>query len=379
MIERHATKPLEERLFQRKVLLLFGPRQSGKTTLVKALLAARPESSYYLNADELDVRELLRGPSSDSLRALFGGRRLVVIDEAQRVEDIGATLKLAVDALPDVQIVATGSPAFELADRTMEPLTGRKYEIMLLPLSFGELRDAHGLLEERRLLDHRLVYGSYPEIATSPGREEELLRLLASSYLYKDILALSGIKKPVVLEKLLRALALQVGSEVSYNELAGLLRVSATTVEAYIDLLEKAFVVFKLPALARNARNEIKKGKKVYFYDNGIRNAVLGSFASPRLRTDVGALWENYLVAERRKSRAVAAPGPTAGLGDGTYFWRTTQQQEIDYIEERGGVFDVSEFKWSDTKKPRISKTFTGNYPVGRQEVITPKNYHEFL
>ncbi len=373
MIERHLNSSISDRLFRGKVILLFGPRQSGKTTLMEALLAKRSEPVLALNGDEMDVRGLLSDVTSTSLRALFGKSRIVFIDEAQRIQDIGTTLKLCVDRYPDIQLIATGSSAFELADRTMEPLTGRKYQHTLLPVSFAELVDHHGLIEERRLLETRLLYGSYPEIVTHQGEEEELLRLLASSYLFKDIMALGGVKKPVVLEKLIRALALQVGSEVSYHELAGLLGVSSRTVETYIDLLEKTFVVFRLPALARNVRNEIKKGKKVYFYDNGIRNAVIGNFAGVRSRADLGALWENYLVSERTKLLNNLPGFP------GMYFWRTAQQQEIDYLEERDGEFGVYEFKWNAKKRSRVPLTFSKGYRIGRQMLVTPDNYQDFL
>ncbi len=373
MIKRTMSEQVERHLFGGKAILLFGPRQAGKTTLVESLLEAREEDAFYLNGDEVDVRASLSTVTSTGLEQMFAGARIVFIDEAQRIEGIGLTLKLCVDRLKDVQIIATGSSAFDLASSTMEPLTGRKYELTLLPLSFDELARHFGEMEERRLLHRRVVYGSYPEVVTSPGDEEELLKLLASSYLFKDVLALGGVKKPAVLEKLVRALALQVGSQVSYNELAGLVGVSARTVETYVDVLEKAFVVFRLPALARNVRNEIKKSKKIYFYDNGIRNAVIANFAAAGSRADAGALWENYLVSERIKLLRNRRHGAAS------YFWRTAQQQEIDYVEEKDGEFDAYEFKWSPSGKARLSTTFTGNYPVRRQLTVTPDDYHDFL
>jgi len=265
MIKRILENMIVKRLFRGKAIILYGPRQVGKTTLVTSLLEKRKEKTLFLNGDEPDVRELLEGVTSSRLKALFGKSRIVFIDEAQRIREIGLTLKLITDQIKEVQLIATGSSAFDLASHTKEPLTGRKYEFHLFPLAFGEMVEHHGLLEEKRLLKHRLVFGYYPEIVTCPGEERELLRLLADSYLYKDLLTLENIKKPVLLEKILKALALQLGNEVSYHEIGQLVGADKNTVEKYIDLLEKAFVVFRLPAFSRNLRNEIKKGKKIYW------------------------------------------------------------------------------------------------------------------
>ncbi len=373
IIKRALSKHISNRMGKGKAILLFGPRQSGKTTLVENLLRKKEESVLYLNGDEPDVREILNDTTSTALKTVFGKHKIVFIDEAQRIQNIGLTLKLCTDQIKEVQVIATGSSAFELQNRTSESLTGRKYEFLLLPLSFSEIADHHSLLDEKRLLEHRMIYGSYPEIVTNPGEEAELLRLLASSYLYKDILSAGGIKKPVVLEKLLKALALQVGSEVSYHELSNFVGVHSRTIESYIDLLEKALIIFRLPAFARNVRNEIKKGKKIYFYDNGVRNAVIGNFGSTGSRTDTGALFENYLVSERQKQLRFN------DVSRGIYFWRTTQQQEIDYVEEHAGELDAFEFKWKTKSSTRLPKTFSNNYSVRRQEVITPKNYDKFL
>ncbi len=366
---------IQARLFEGKAIILLGPRQAGKTTLIESILHRRNEKTLTFNADEPDVRELLNNCTSTRLRSLIGENQLFFIDEAQRVPDIGLTLKLITDQIPEVQVIATGSSAFELNARTAEPLTGRKFEFMLYPLSFEELARQEGLLEEKRLLEHRMIYGLYPEIVVSPGREQELVRLLAESYLYKDLLTLEQINKPVLLEKILRALALQVGSEVSYHEIGQLVGANSQTVERYIDLLEKAYVLFRLPALSRNVRNEIKKGKKVYFLDNGIRNAVLGNFTPLAGRTDVGALWENYLLSERLKFLN------NQDIQANKYFWRTTQQQEIDYIEEVGQKLYAYEFKWNRKKgRVRFPKTFLRNYPdVQTTTVITPENHETFL
>jgi predicted AAA+ superfamily ATPase len=275
--------------------------------------------------------------------------------------------------IKDVQVIASGSSTFDLAHRTAEPLTGRKYEFLLLPLSFGEMVQHHGLLEEKRLLEHRLIFGYYPEIVTKPGEEKELLKLLAGSYLYKDLLSFGGIKKPALLEKILQALALQVGNEVSFTEIGQLVKADNETVERYIDLLEKTYVIFRLPAFSRNIRNEIKKGRKIYFYDNGIRNAIISNFNQPLLRSDIGALWENFLVSERRK-RVLALEDDVA-----SFFWRTTQQQEIDYIEEKSGKLSAYEFKWNPASRKKIPLTFLRSYPNTESMTITPDNFEHFL
>jgi len=341
---------------------------------MKILLEQSGEKHLLLNADEPDVRELLNGVTSTRLQTIIGEHRIVCIDEAQRIPNVGLTLKLMTDQLPHVQTIATGSSSLELNSSIAEPMTGRKFEFTLYPLSFAELATHYGLLEERRYLEHRLVYGSYPDVVTSFGREEELVKLLAGSYLFKDLLALEGIKKPNLLEKIVRALALQLGSEVSMHELGQLTDADSHTVERYIDLLEKAFVLFRLPAYSRNVRNEIKKGKKIYFLDNGIRNALIGNFLPLSSRTDIGALWENYLISERLKMRTNKAVQATG------FFWRTTQQQEIDYIEEQNQDLLACEFKWNPKRKnARFPKTFLKGYSGVKTRVITPADHDLFL
>ncbi len=364
---------VESRLFKGKAILIFGPRQCGKSTLVASLLKKQELEWLYLNGDEADVREALTNTTTARLKGITGNKKIVFIDEAQRITNIGLTLKLFTDQIKDVQVIATGSSAFELSSQVNEPLTGRKYEFTLYPLSFGEMVQQHGLLEEKRYIEQRLIYGYYPEIVTKPGEEKELLKLLAGSYLYKDLLMLDQVKKPLILEKLLKALALQVGSEISYNEIAQTIGSDSKTVDKYIDLLEKAYVVFRLPALNRNVRNEIKKGKKVYFYDCGIRNAILNSFKPLASRTDVGALWENFIIAERQKFLAYQS------VDVKHYFWRTTQQQEIDLIEEDENGMRAFEFKWSKTDKIRFPQTFTDNYPNTETFVVSPSNIEDSL
>ena len=373
MIHRHLQNIIEGYLFKKKAIIIYGARQTGKTTLVEQLLEPYRKDILFLNGDDADVRQMFSDLNSTKLIPVIGKSKIVVLDEAQRIPETGLALKIIHDNFKDVQLIATGSSSFELADKINEPLTGRKYDFMLYPFSFGEMADHHGFLTEKRLLEHRLIYGYYPDIALHIGQEAKLLKSLASSYLYKDLLMLDTIKKPVLLDKILSALALQVGNEVSYNELAQLLNSDKETIEKYIDLLGKACIIFRLGALSRNARNEIKQGRKIYFFDNGIRNAILGNFSPLTSRSDKGALWENFLVSERFKF-----------LGNNerdvrSYFWRTTQQQEIDYIEEHPDRFLAWEFKWNTQRNVRISKTFTNAYPNNEFKVITPENIQDFL
>jgi predicted AAA+ superfamily ATPase len=373
MIDRFIADLLQDELYEGKALLVFGPRQVGKTTALKKLIAAQAQSYLFLNADESDVRESLENTTSTQLRLLFGNHKIVFIDEAQRVANIGITLKLITDVLTDVQVIATGSSAFDLASKTQEALTGRKREFFMFPLSFAEMVQHHGLLEEKRHLEQRLIYGYYPEIVTKPIKATNNLRELAESYLFKDVLQLDFIKKPILLTKIVKAIALQIGSEVSLQEISRLVGADVHTVEKYIDILEKAFVIFTLPALSRNVRNEIRKGRKIYFYDTGIRNALISNFNGLKNRTDTGALWENFVIAERMKWLRYNNKHVDR------YFWRTTQQQEIDYLEEENGQFHAVEFKWNSKQKARFSKTFLNAYPIAASRVITPENIEHFV
>lgn len=373
MITRDIEELIEAKLFKGKAILLFGPRQVGKTTAVRAVLEKLNKEYLFFNGDEADVAEAFEKTTSTKLSLLFEGKKIIFIDEAQRIQGIGITLKLITDVLKDVQVIATGSSAFDLANKTQEPLTGRKYEFHLFPISFREMVNHHGLLEEKRLLEQRMIYGYYPEIVVNPTEANDNLKLLANSYLYKDLLNLEQIKKPALLGKILKALALQIGSEVSLNEISQLVGADFHTVEKYIDLLEKAFVIFTLPAFSRNVRNEIKKGKKIYFYDNGVRNAVINNFNSLSSRTDTGALWENFLLSERIKYLNYN------NIDVWKYFWRTTAQQEIDYLEETAEKMTAYEFKWNSTKKVKFPQTFTSAYPDVDVKVVHPQNFEEFI
>lgn len=357
---------------RRKVIVLLGARQVGKTTLLSELCEGK-DRVLSLNCDNVDDVLALEGKTTTELRQLLSSYELVFIDEAQRVKNVGLTLKMIGDLKLETQVVVTGSSSLDMADEINEPATGRLIEYNLFPFSLPELALYSSEREENRLLENRMIYGLYPEVVTEPGDAKRTLMTLTNNYLYKDLFAYKGIKKPELIQKLVRALALQLGSEVSYNELSNLLGVDRGTVETYINLLEKCFVVFRLDSFSRNLRNEIKKGKKVYFYDNGVRNAVLSNFAPLELRNDVGALWENLMVSERVKRNAYS--GYYAQL----FFWRTHEQQEIDLIEEQDGMLHTFEFKWNGKARSSQPKVFASSYPSSTYEVITPENYWAFL
>ncbi|HMQ49151.1 MAG TPA: ATP-binding protein [Saprospiraceae bacterium] len=372
-IERILLPKVSQYLEKGKAVLLIGPRQVGKTTLLEKIAERHPQKTLWIDCDEPDLRRQLTDITSSALKTWIAEAELVLIDEAQRVKNIGLTLKLITDRIKKVELLVTGSSSLDLANEINEPLTGRKWEFTLLPISTEEMLQYHGSQEEKRLLHHRLIYGMYPEVINRPGQERALLGQLSSSYLYKDIFTFQDVRKPEILEKLLQALALQIGSEVSYHELAQLTGSDQATVQRYLDLLEKAFVVFRLPAFSRNLRNELKKSRKIYFYDNGIRNAVLNNFQQVELRPDIGALWENFLVSERLKWLI------NNQYFANRYFWRTTQQQEIDYLEEKDGKITAFEFKWNPNSKVSFPKTFLGAYQNVETFVVTPENYFEFL
>lgn len=372
MIQRQIESSLKQDFGQGKVILLLGARQVGKTTMIEAL-SLGASGVLMLNCDDLEDVLLIEGKSTTELKALLSPYQYVFIDEAQRVRDIGLTIKKIADLKLPTQVIVTGSSSLELANGINEPATGRTIEYRLYPLSLSELARETSERAESRMLQQRLIYGCYPGVVTDTAHAKRTLATLANDYLYKDILAYRGIKKPEVLQKLVRALALQVGSEVSYNELSNLLGVDKETVESYIGLLEKCFVVFRLDSFSRNLRNEIKKGKKVYFYDNGIRNAVISNYAPLELRTDVGALWENLMVSERIKRNMYS--GSFAQL----YFWRTHDQKEIDLIEEEDGMIRAFEFKWNPRAKSRVPEQFIKSYSPTDYTVITPNNFWDFV
>ncbi len=373
MIKRTISTSIKSEMFGGKVIIITGPRQVGKTTLAKEISEESNVRSKWFNADEPEVRSRLTDPTSTQLKQMYGDAELVIIDEAQRIRNIGITLKLSVENMPRIQVIATGSSALELAGGINEPLTGRKWDFMLYPFSYQELLQNSSATEERRLLEHRMIYGYYPEIVNNPGREQILLNNLVNSYLFKDILSLEQVRKPSLIEKILQALAFQVGSEVSYNELGKNAGADNQTVERYIDLLQKVYVIYQLTSFSRNLRNELKKSRKVYFWDNGVRNCLINNFNPLSLRNDTGALWENFLVTERRKYLQYHR------IYSNSYFWRTAQQQEIDYLEEGNGRINAYEFKWSETKKIKIPKTFQTAYPESTVKVISREDFTDFI
>lgn len=373
MIERIISQSIVDRLRDSKAIIIMGPRQVGKSTLLEQLEGDFEKPVLWWNGDESDVRGLLSETTSTQLKALLGKTKTLIIDEAQRIENIGLLIKLIIDQLKTIKVIATGSSAFELSNKINEPLTGRKWEYSLYPLSYQEMALQKGSFQENRLLEHRLVYGYYPEIVMNEGDEIPRLKQLVDSYLFKDILIWERILKPEKLEKLLQALAFQVGNEVSYNELGNLTGLDNKTVENYIRILEKAFIIFRLPAFSKNLRNELKKSRKIYFYDNGLRNAVINQFNIPELRNDIGALWENFLISERMKFTTYQ------NLYSNKFFWRTLAQQEIDYIEEYDGKIFAYEFKWSENKKVKFPKKFVETYHPEETIVINRKNFGDFI
>ncbi|MBS9774633.1 MAG: ATP-binding protein [Tenacibaculum sp.] len=369
MFNRFIKKSIDKKINGGKAIVIVGARQVGKTTLLKELLKGK--NYLFLDADDPTTRTLLTQPTTEQIRSIIGDYKYIFLDEAQRIKGIGLTLKIITDQFKDVQLFVSGSSSFDLENELNEPLTGRKWEYELFPISWEEYENKIGYIKSEQQLENRLLYGLYPEVLNNQGDEREVLKNLVNSYLYRDILAFSDIRKPEVLEKLLQALALQMGSEVNYNELSRLVGVNKITVQKYIDILEKGYVIFRLKSFSRNIRNEIKQNRKIYFYDNGIRNMIIGNFSSLDLRIDKGALWENFLVSERRKQNLYK--NTFAKM----HFWRTKQQQEIDFVEEKDGQITGFEFKWKD-KKVKISKTFKEAYNA-EGIIIDRTNFRDFV
>lgn len=370
MIDRIIEKSIKEKLFKGKVIILIGPRQVGKTTLLKKIL--EKEDCLLLDGDESIVRTSLENASAKILSSIIGNNKIVFIDEAQRIENVGLTAKIIHDQFPEIQLILSGSSSFELRNKVNEPLTGRKWTFNLFPISYEELETDAGYLEAKKQFEIRLIYGFYPDVINHPGEEQVVLNEIAESYLFKDILSYGNIQKPEILEKILRALAFQVGNEVNYSEIAQLVGVDKNTVSKYIYLLELSYVIFPLPSFSRNLRSEIKTNKKFYFYDNGIRNALIHNYNPIGLRDDIGALWENFLIVERLKQNHYHNNFVNS------YFWRTMQQQEIDYIEEEGGKLSAFEFKWNPKSKVKIPSTFVNTYNT-KVDVVHHDNFRVFL
>lgn len=371
MINRSPQTEIDSYLFKGKAILVFGARQVGKTSLIKKTI--KGQSFLWFNGDEPDTQILLENITTDRLKALIGEKKIIVIDEAQMIHNIGLLIKRMVDNYPEIQVIASGSSAFELADRTKESMVGRKEELQLFPLSYGEMVKHSNFVEETRLVPHRLVFGYYPEVVTSVGKEEKILNDLVEGFLYKDILNLEGVKKSATLQRLVQMLAYRIGSEVNSNALSNDLGVNRLTVEKYIDILEKNFIVFSLTAFSRNQDNELKKGRKVYFWDNGLRNRIIKNFNPIELRDDVGALWENFVISERKKKLAYE------NQFKDTYFWRNTQQAEIDYLEVKNTEIEAFEIKYNPNQKVRFTKSFTEKYHPKTTQVIHKENFWDYL
>ena len=369
MITRTLENKIRNKIGSGKAIVLVGARQVGKTTLIKSVL--KDNDFLFLDADDPTIRSMLTNPNTEQIRTILADNRIVFLDEAQRISGIGLTLKIITDQFKDVQLFVSGSSSFDLGNELNEPLTGRKWEYELFPISWEEYENKIGFVNSEQQLENRLLYGFYPDVINNQGNEKETLKSLVNSYLYRDILAFSGIRKPEVLEKLLQALALQMGSEVNYNELSQTVGINKVTVQKYIEILEKGYIVFKMNSFSRNLRSEIKQNRKIYFYDNGVRNMIIGNFNPLDLRVDKGALWENFLVSERRKQNLYK------DTFSKMYFWRTKQQQEIDLVEESSGQIFGYQFKWN-SKKANFPKTFTETYNA-ETSLINKENFRDFV
>jgi predicted AAA+ superfamily ATPase len=358
-----------------KVILILGTRRVGKTFLINSIQKNYKSKLIFLNGEDFDVQEIIKNRSTSNYKRLVGDNKLIIIDEAQSIPEIGMALKLLIDTNPNLTIIATGSSSLDLMNKTGEPLTGRNYQFNLYPISQLELMSTENFLETKQNLEERLIFGSYPELINLVSNDDKrnYLQQLVQSYLLKDILSFAAIKHSDKIVSLLRLIAYQVGSEVSYNELGTQLGMSRLTVETYLDLLSKVFIIYKLPSYSTNQRKEVTKSSKWYFFDNGIRNAIINDFRIPTLRNDIGNLWENYLVSERIKSNKYL--NKTKEL----YFWRNYNQQEVDLIEVRDGAIATFEFKYSGNKKIKQPLSFKTLYPESTFECINKDNYLDFV
>lgn len=373
MIKRELEAIIQQKIDYKKALILLGPRQVGKTTLIRKIAAGIANDYLYINGDDPAVRLAWNNPTQAFIENYIGNNKVVIIDEAQRIENIGLSAKLMIDANKNVQLFLSGSSALEIASKINEPLTGRKWEYRLYPFSWFEIKEHDSFPKTISRLEDFLVTGMYPDVINNPDTAKDILSNLAGSYLYKDILELGSIRKPEILLKLLQAIAWQIGNEVSYNELGQTVGADKATISDYLDLLEKAFVIFRLTPFSRNLRNEISSTRKIYFYDNGIRNSIINNFAPISQRNDVGALWENFIISERKKHLAYS------GFYGNTYFWRTTSQSEIDYIEEQDGKISAYELKWNPKAKTSFPKAFLEAYQPMEKKIIHRENYWEWL
>ncbi len=375
-LERGIDTLFSKKVLPNKVLILLGARRVGKTAFIKNYLSNIPKTDYLqLNGEDIQDADLLKERSVVNYRRLLANVKLLVIDEAQNIPEIGLILKLIVDTIEDIKIIATGSSVFDLSNKLGEPLVGRKNTIYLFPLAQMEFAKYENFKETTQKLEERLLFGSYPELEQYSDWNDKInyLKEIVNSYLLKDILVYEGIKQSNKIMDLLKLIAFQVGQEVSLQELARQLGISKNTVESYLDLLSKVFVIYKVPGFSKNLRKEITKSNRWYFYDNGIRNAIIANFSRLDSRTDVGALWENYLASERVKFQNYTQKSVS------NYFWRTYDQQELDWLEEENGILRGYEFKWNENRKVKIPTAFAKAYPDANFEVINKQNYLDFI
>ena len=372
IIYRQITEKIEKSLFKGKVIIVYGPRQAGKTTLVKQIMEGCKKKTQYYNCDFLDVQEVFSYKNAGKLGDFLKDIDLLVLDEAQRIKNIGMTLKIIVENYPKLQVIATGSSSFDLSNEINEPLTGRKIEFTLFPFSINET--SKNKIDYSKNIEKFLRFGGYPEPFYKNEKEKILyLKGLTNEYLFKDVFIFQDIRKPELLTNLLKLLAFQIGQEVSFTELSKKLSVDQAMIQRYVKILEDSFVIFRLSALSRNMRNEVSKTRKIYFYDLGVRNTLIQNYNDLETRDDVGFLWENFCVLERIKQLSYRQDFRNY------YFWRNYKQKEIDYVEEHGGKFTPFEFKWSEFKKAVLPKDFSEKYKSEELKVVNKNNLEEFL
>lgn len=374
MIKRIIEDRIFECLVANKAILIFGARRVGKTILMKQILMKANSKVLFMNGEDLDTLSLLESQSVSNYKRLLNGIEILAIDEAQNIPDIGQKLKLIVDEVSGIKVIASGSSSFDLLNKAGEPLVGRSSQFLLFPFSQNELTDKENVLQVHQNLEEKIVYGYYPEVVlmNDLGQKKDYLKNIVNSYLLKDILVLDGLKNSKKMLELLKLIAFQIGSEVSYDELSRQLGLSRNTVEKYLDLLSKVFVIYKLGAFSRNLRKEVSKAGKWYFYDTGIRNAIISNFSLLSQRLDNGQLWENYLINERIKQNFYFNQDKSF------YFWRTYDGQEIDLIEVENGKLNAFEFKWGE-KLPRVPRAFADNYSEATYQVVNKSNFLDFI
>ena len=373
MIARNLSSMIPKRLNSKKAIILIGPRQTGKTTLMKEIALSSDQQFLYWNCDDPATREKLTAITTDELKKIIGSCRTIVLDHIQRIENVNNTLRILTDQADTIQLFTASSAIFESSVETSEPLTDHTQEFTLYPVSWEEFEEFTGIEESKSQLEMRVIYGMLPEVITNPGKEKEVLQKLMDNFIRKDILSHTSIRKRALIEKLLQILALHLGEERSLNELSDLVRVDKNTINKYIGLMERDLIIFKLQPLSQAHHSEIKNGRRIFFYDTGIRNAIISNFSSLNLRQDANALWENYCISERIKflyyHQRIC----------NRFFWRTTSRKEVDYIEEYDGEFHAYAFSWNRKEKKIFSKTFLNAYPGVSSDIITPSNFSKFL